>query len=413
MPSRRRESQRGRSPCIHRQLPRLQRSGPLRAAAVRLDARDRRGLRGRSIGRYGRHQLLRRRPAVRPPDRCIDPGGGQRLPSRRRARDLGGKRSRLLRPRHRELAGDGAGRDQRGIHGELARLLELAERRVSVSHVRAHPLRADRLHPARMGDLQPAPRRRWDHRRDEAAGSSARGAPIGRARRRDRARLARRLPVRGQGRPCPCGRSDRAGDRREPSRGSDVRILRVRPGGTVSDLDGAGSGRRWPRSGGAVTVRFSRDILEVDTTWGGVPSSFSAGGLTPFGHALKPDVTAPGSQVLSSTLPEYAGDEYAVLDGTSFSAPHVAGAAALLLQRHPSWTAAGEVGAHVDRRPGLRRHFADPGGVCAGAGGGARPGGVRRPAAHLHRPSVAVLRLPGRERGSGEPGDLGGGLGCG
>ena len=90
--------------------------------------------------------------------------------------------------------------------------------------------------------------------------------------------------------------------------------------------------------GDAVTVRFNRDVLEVPTTWAGVPTSFSAGGLTAFGHALKPDVTAPGSQVLSSTLPEFAGDDYAVLDGTSFSAPHVAGLAALLVQRHPGWT---------------------------------------------------------------------------
>jgi hypothetical protein len=87
-----------------------------------------------------------------------------------------------------------------------------------------------------------------------------------------------------------------------------------------------------------VTVRFSREILEVPTTWAGVPTSFTSSGLTPFGHALKPDVTAPGSQIISSTLLEFAGDQYAVLDGTSFSAPHVAGAAALLVQRHPSWT---------------------------------------------------------------------------
>jgi subtilisin family serine protease len=110
-------------------------------------------------------------------------------------------------------------------------------------------------------------------------------------------------------------------------------------GGTISDLDGARLRQVMAGSGGAVTVRFNRDIVEVATSWGGVPSSYSAGGLTPFGHALKPDVTAPGSQIISSTLPEYAGDEYAVSDGTSFSAPHVAGAAALLLQRHPAWTA--------------------------------------------------------------------------
>ncbi len=109
-------------------------------------------------------------------------------------------------------------------------------------------------------------------------------------------------------------------------------------GGAVSDLDGARLRAAAATAGGAVTVRFSRDVLEVPTTWAGVPSSFSAGGLTAFGHQLKPDVTAPGSQVLSSTLPEFAGDDYAVLDGTSFSAPHVAGLAALLVQRHPGWT---------------------------------------------------------------------------
>jgi minor extracellular serine protease Vpr len=109
-------------------------------------------------------------------------------------------------------------------------------------------------------------------------------------------------------------------------------------GGMISDLDGARLRQAMAGAGGAVTVRFNRDVLEVDTTWAGVPSSFSAGGLTPFGKLLKPDVTAPGSQIISSTLPEYAGDPFAVSDGTSFSAPHVSGAAALLLQRHPTWT---------------------------------------------------------------------------
>ncbi len=107
----------------------------------------------------------------------------------------------------------------------------------------------------------------------------------------------------------------------------------------ISDLDGARLRAATAATGGVATVRFSRDeVLEVPTTWAGVPSSFSAGGLTPFGKALKPDIMAPGSQVLSSTLPEFAGDPFAILDGTSFSAPHIAGAAALLLQRHPSWT---------------------------------------------------------------------------
>ena len=137
-------------------------------------------------------------------------------------------------------------------------------------------------------------------------------------------------------------RSRAAGGDRHGRRGLRCR----RPG--VLDLPGLGRNDLRPRrreascagapTAGAVTVRFTKDRLEVPTSWPGVPTSFSAGGLTPFGHALKPDVTAPGANILSSTLPEFGGDPFIVSAGTSFSAPHVSGAAALLLQRHPTWT---------------------------------------------------------------------------
>jgi subtilisin family serine protease len=71
-------------------------------------------------------------------------------------------------------------------------------------------------------------------------------------------------------------------------------------------------------------------------------ADFSGEGPTDVDFRVKPDVVAPGVNVLSSIPLAYCGGApcWAFFEGTSMATPHLAGSAAILRWLYPSWTAA-------------------------------------------------------------------------
>lgn len=98
----------------------------------------------------------------------------------------------------------------------------------------------------------------------------------------------------------------------------------------------------------AITVGSSDDSESV-TIWGSSQKNFSGRGPT-FECVIKPDIVAPGANIVSCLSPtayidssntegvKIVDKNYLQLSGTSMSTPIVTGAIALLLQKYPSLT---------------------------------------------------------------------------
>lgn len=86
----------------------------------------------------------------------------------------------------------------------------------------------------------------------------------------------------------------------------------------------------------------------LTSKWPNAPTMtiFSSRGPNPVASdIIKPDVTAPGLQILAGNSPfpdpgAYPGELFQAIAGTSMSSPHVAGIYALLKQAHPDWSPA-------------------------------------------------------------------------
>jgi subtilisin family serine protease len=97
------------------------------------------------------------------------------------------------------------------------------------------------------------------------------------------------------------------------------------------------------KGGNSFTIDDEQDYV-YDPAGDNVLAGFSAHGPTDVDFRVKPDVVAPGVNVLSSQPPFACTTPpcWAFFQGTSMATPHLAGIAALVIDQHASWSA-GEV----------------------------------------------------------------------
>lgn len=106
----------------------------------------------------------------------------------------------------------------------------------------------------------------------------------------------------------------------------------VDPGSAAALKAAGGTLAKLPQLGTYEAVASNDDVIADFTSWG--PTDVDV--------RVKPDVMAPGVNIVSSIPRGYCGGApcFAFFNGTSMAAPHLAGSAAIVRQQHPGWSAA-------------------------------------------------------------------------
>ncbi|WDE06585.1 S8 family serine peptidase [Thalassomonas viridans] len=116
------------------------------------------------------------------------------------------------------------------------------------------------------------------------------------------------------------------------------------PGVMISQADGIALSNAIT-GGEAVEITMGPGISTTVERTGNTMADFSSQGPNSASYdIIKPDITAPGFQILAATTEQPMfdphGESFRYLNGTSMSSPHIAGMAALFKQSNSSWSPA-------------------------------------------------------------------------